>query len=292
MMKTVLFGALLLLSLSAQAALSVQDDYGNTVTLPQPARRIISMAPHATELLFAAGAGSWIVGTVSYSDYPQAAQKIPRIGDNLDVDIERIIAMKPDLLVLWQHADADRQERLLRSLGVPIFYSEPHRLVDIVSSIRRLGVLTGSAAVATQNADTLQLKLTALTQKYARRAPVRVFYQVWDKPLFTLSGAHIVSEAMRVCGGVNIFADLKIIAPSVGTEAVLQADPEVVIGTTEKNPSDGGVAMWKRYPLMTAVRRDNLFQVDGNLMNRAGPRMIDGTAALCQWLDVARSRRH
>lgn len=291
-MKLALFAGLLALSLSTQAALSVRDDYGNTVTLQQPARRIISMAPHATELLFAAGAGSLLVGTVSYSDFPEAAKKIPRIGDNLDVDIERIIAMKPDLLVLWQHADADRQEQLLRSLGVPIFYSEPHRLVDIADSIRRLGVLTGSTAVASQNADALQLKLNTLTQKYAQRAPVRLFYQVWDKPLFTLNGAHIVTDAIRVCGGVNIFADLKVTAPSVGIEAVLQADPEAIIGTTEKNPGAGGVALWKRYPSMTAVRRDNLFLVDGNLMNRAGPRMIDGTSDLCERLDLARRRRH
>ena len=291
-MNYVLLSVLLLMSLSAQAKLSVQDDYGNTVTLSQPARRIISMGPHATELLFAAGAGNWIVATVSYSDYPQAAQKIPRIGDSLDVDIERIISLRPDLLVLWQHTESGRQEQLLRSLGVPIFYSEPHRLEDIATGIRRLGVLAGSSAVATQNADALQLKLRTLTEKYAGRAPVRLFYQVWDQPLFTLNGGHIVSDAIRVCGGVNIFADLKITAPSVGIEAVLQADPEVVIGTAEKNPSDGGVAMWKRYPLMTAVRRNNLFLVDGNLMSRAGPRMIDGTAALCQWLDLARSRRH
>ena len=291
-MNYVLLSVLLLMSLSAQAKLSVQDDYGNTVTLSQPARRIISMGPHATELLFAAGAGNWIVATVSYSDYPQAAQKIPRIGDSLDVDIERIISLRPDLLVLWQHTESGRQEQLLRSLGVPIFYSEPHRLEDIATGIRRLGVLAGSSAVATQNADALQLKLRTLTEKYAGRAPVRLFYQVWDQPLFTLNGGHIVSDAIRVCGGVNIFADLKITAPSVGIEAVLQADPEVVIGTAEKNPSEGGVAMWKRYPLMTAVRRNNLFLVDGNLMSRAGPRMIDGTAALCQWLDLARSRRH
>lgn len=290
-MNYVLLCSMLWLSLSAQAAISVQDDYGHSVTLQQPARRIISMAPHATELLFAAGGGRLIVGTVSYSDFPQAAQNIPRIGDNLDVDIERIIALKPDLLVLWQHADADKQEQLLRRLGVPIFYSEPHKLVDIPSSIRRLGLLMATTTVANQSADALQLKLNALTQKYAHRSPVRLFYQVWDKPLFTLNGAHIVSDAMRVCGGVNIFADMKITAPSVGIEAVLQANPEAVIGTQEKNPSDGGVAMWKHYPTMTAVQRGNLFVVDGNLMNRAGPRMMEGTAALCERLDLARSRR-
>ena len=291
-MNAGLFCGLLLFSISAQAVLRVQDDEGNTVTLQQPARRIVSLAPNTTELLFAAGAGSVIVGTSSYSDYPAAAQQSPRIGDNLDVDIERIISLKSDLLVLWQHTDTDKQAQLLRSLGIPIFYSVPRKLADISSDIRRLGTLTGTASVANQSATVIELKLAALTKKYAQRAPVRLFYQVWDKPLFTLNGTHIVSDAMRVCGGVNIFADLKVTAPSIGIEAVLQADPEAIIGTTEKNPGAGGVTLWKRYPSMTAVRRDNLFLVDGNLMNRAGPRMIDGAAALCERLDLARDRRH
>ena len=286
-----LWALYILCAIDAHAAISVKDDFGNTVTLQKPARRIISMAPHVTELLFAAGGGDRIVGTVSYSDYPEAAKKLPQIGDNLDVDLERIIAMKPDLVVVWRYTHTDKQDDLLRRLGVPLFYSESHKLIEIPDSVRRLGVLMGTEAVANKAADNLQQKLAALTDKYAHRAPVRLFYQVWDKPLYTLNGQHIVSDAIRVCGGVNIFADMKVTAPNVGIEAVLQEDPEAIIGTDEKNPSDGGVTMWKRYPLMTAVKRNNLFLVDGNLLNRAGPRMIDGTAELCDRLDMARSRR-
>ncbi|PRC91532.1 cobalamin-binding protein [Solimicrobium silvestre] len=284
-------GLVCLIAVTANAAITVQDDDGKTVTLQKPAQRIISLAPHVTELLFAAGGGDLIKGVVSYSDYPEAAKLIPIIGDNREVDIERIIALKPDLLVIWRHGSSDKQVEQLRKLGVPLFYSEPHKLVDIPNNIRVLGQLMGTEKQANSVAAELSQQLTALTAKYANRSPVRLFYQVWDKPLFTLNGQHIVSDAIRVCGGVNIFANLKTTAPNVGIEAVLQEDPEAIIGTAEKSPSDGGVAMWKRYPGMTAVKRANLFLVDGNLINRSGPRMIAGTAALCEKLDLARSNR-
>lgn len=287
-----LFGLLAcLIAGQATAAVSVRDDYGNTVSLQRPAQRVISMAPHVTELLFAAGGGDRIVGAVSYSDYPEAAKRIPNIGDNRDIDVERVMAMKPDLIVVWRHGSSDRQVDLLRKTGIPMFYSEPHKLADIPDSLIRLGRLMGTDKEAQPAAADLQQKLAALAAQYANRSPVRMFYQVWDKPLFTLNGQHIVSDAMRLCGGVNIFANMKTVAPNVGIEAVLQEDPEAIVGTAEKSPSDGGVAMWKRYPTMTAVRRDNLFLLDGNLLNRAGPRMMAGTAALCELLDTARHHR-
>jgi iron complex transport system substrate-binding protein len=281
-----------LIGSQASAAISVQDDYGNTVLLQKPAQRIISMAPHVTELLFAAGGGNRIVGAVSYSDYPEAAKRIPNIGDNREIDMERVIAMKPDLFVVWRHGSSDRQVAQLRQLGIPMYYSEPHKLEDIPDSLVRLGQLMGTDRAARQAAADLQRKLTALAAQYANRPPVRLFYQVWDKPLYTLNGQHIVSDAIRLCGGINIFANMKVTAPSVGIEAVLQEDPEAIIGTVEKSPSDGGVNMWRRYPTLTAVRRGNLFVLDGNLLNRAGPRMVDGAAALCEKLEQARTNRN
>ena len=250
------------------------------------------MAPHVTELLFAAGGGEQVVGAVSYSDYPEAAKRIPRIGDNRQVDIERVIAMKPDLLVVWMHGSSPQQVEQLRKLGIPLFYSEPHKLDDIPDSLIRLGQLLGTEQAAQRAASELRQKLAALTKQYANRPPVRLFYQVWDKPLYTLNGQHIVSDAIRLCGGVNIFSEMKIIAPSVGIEAVLQENPEAIIGSAEKSPSDGGVDMWKRYPMLTAVQRGNLFLLDGNLLNRAGPRMVAGTAALCEKLEQARINRN
>jgi iron complex transport system substrate-binding protein len=283
----------LTLSLATQsaAAIEVRDDAGNTVNLATPAHRIVTLAPHATELVFAAGAGDRIVGTVSYSDYPAAARDIPRIGSNSQIDIERLIALKPDLLVVWLHGTASRQLEQLRGLGIPLFYSEPQHLADIPDAVMRLGQLAGTEAQARTAAVALRAQLAALEAQYRGRPSVRLFYQVWPHPLYTLNGKHIVSDAIRVCGGVNIFAGLSAIAPTVSVEAVLLENPEAVISGDLNRKNEDGLALWRAYPALLAVQRGNLFALDGDLLSRPGPRMIEGAAALCKSLETARARR-
>ena len=288
-LRTQLACIALLVSGAASAAITVVDDDGKAVVVQKSAQRIISMAPHVTELLFAAGGGARIVGTIAFSDYPEAAKSIPQIGSNRDVGMERVIALKPDLIVVWHHGSTERQIDQLRALNIPLFHSEPKNLDAIPDSVAKLGQLMGTDKVAQAEAAALRQQLGALRAKYAGRPVVRVFYQVWDKPLYTLNGTHIVSDAIRVCGGENIFASQKTTAPVVSIEAVLQEDPEAIFATGEKNY--GGVNMWRPYMTMKAVKQDNLFTLDGNLLNRAGPRLVAGTAALCEKLELARQRR-
>ena len=282
-----------LIALPAHATISVRDDDGNAVTLDKPAQRILALAPHITELLFAAGGGEKIVGVVSYSDYPEAAKKIAKVGDNRQYDMERIIAMKPDLIVVWMHGSAERQIAMLRQLKVPIYHSDPKKLADIPNNMERLGQLMGTEKVATPAAAQLRARLASMSAQYAQRPPVRLFYQVWDNPLYTISGASIISDAMRVCGGQNVFAAMKVVAPVVTAEGVLQENPEAIFATSEKSDADseGGLAMWRAFPSLSAVRNNNLFRLNGDLLNRAGPRMFDGTAALCEKLELARQHR-
>ncbi|MEC4722175.1 cobalamin-binding protein [Noviherbaspirillum sp. CPCC 100848] len=274
-----------------QAAITVQDDAGDTITLEQPARRVVSLSPHVTEMLFAAGGGDRIVGTVTYSEHPPAAKNIPRIGDNRSVDVERLLALKPDLLVVWRHNASSRQMEQLRKLGIPLFYSEPHKLQDIPEAVLRMGQLLGTEQQARQSAGDLQRQLDQLTARYRNRAPVRVFYQVWDRPLYTLNERHIISDAIRVCGGENIFAKLPMAAPSITQEAVLKENPDAIVSGDRRDQKVSGIEIWKQYPSMTAVRRGNLFAIDGDLINRAGPRIIAGATELCARLDEARNRR-
>ena len=287
---SIIAGALLLAGgPQARAAITVKDDAGATVTVAKPAQRVISLAPHVTELVFAAGGGSHLVGVVSYSDFPEEAKKIPQIGSNREVDLERIIAMKPDLIVIWRHGSSERQTDMLQKLGIPMFHSEPQKLEDIADNVQKLGQLMGTDAVAGPAAADLRNRIASLRGRYAKRPVVRSFYQVWDKPLYTLNGRHIVSDALRLCGGENIFDKLPVTAPVVSIEAVLQENPEAIFATAEKNY--GGVSLWKPYGTLTAVRNDNLFTIDGNLLNRAGPRMVAGAAQLCEKLELARSHR-
>lgn len=276
---------------SARAEISVTDDDGVTLVLQQPARRVVSLAPHVTEMLFAAGGGEHIVGTVNYSDYPAAARSIPRVGDNRQVDIERVVALKPDLLVVWRHNASSRQMEQLRKLGIPLFYSEPHKLADIPDTISKLGKLMGTTLTAEEYASELHRQLRTLTTQYRNRPSVRVFYQVWDKPLYTLNERHVVSDAIRVCGGENIFARMPMAAPNIDAEAVLKENPEAIVSGDRRDRETSGIEIWKKYPSMLAVRRGNLFALDADLINRSGPRIIAGAAELCEKLEQARKRR-
>ena len=290
-MRTILFALLALSCTLAQAALSVTDDSGRQVVLARPAQRVISMAPHVTELLFAAGGGARIIGAMNYSDYPAEARTIPLIGSDSQIDLERVIALKPDLLIVWQSGNTARQIAQLASLGIPVFYSEPHSFETVASSLLRFGRLLGTEPVAAAAATQFRAKVDGLRARYAARPPVTVFYQAWDNPLFTLNGEQIASDAIRLCGGRNIFAQLKTIAPQVSLEAVLQADPEAIVGGKRYTPQDRGLSIWEPYRGMRAVRRNNLFTLDEETITRPGPRVADGAAVLCTRLEEARKRR-
>lgn len=289
--RLVLGMALWLGAAAAMAEVTVTDDSGREVTLPRPARRILSLAPHVTELLFAAGAGGQVVGAVEYSYYPEAAKSIPRVGNNLQLDLERIVALKPDLIVVWLHGNAQRQLDKLLVLGIPVFYSEPHRLGDIARSLEQFGRLAGTEAVALPAARAFSARESELRAQYAGRPPVRVFYQVWEKPLMTINGNQIINDVITLCGGQNVFADLKPLVPPVSIEAVLDADPEA-IGTAVVDANRlNGLENWKQWPHLSATARNNFFLIPTDLISRHTPRILQGAQQICEHLEAARSRR-
>lgn len=290
-MKQWIPAILALLSLHAYAEITVRDDDGNTVRLEQPAQRVVSLGPHLTELLFAAGGSRQVVGVIEYSDYPAAAKALPRVADHSQVDLERLLALKPDLLVVWRHGAVARQLNVMRKLGIAVYVSEMHRIGDIPSTLSRLGRLLGSGEEADRSAAQFQQRLDKITATYASRPPVRVFYQVWDRPLYTLNGMHTASDALRLCGGVNVFASLRVSAPTVTVEAVLKENPEAIVSANRTKQEGAGLDAWKQYPSLLATRRGNLITVDADLLMRAGPRILEGTAALCEQLDKARGKR-
>jgi iron complex transport system substrate-binding protein len=287
--------AALAFCVQSEAALTVTDDTGAAVTLDAPAQRVVSLAPHVTELLFAAGGGARVVGAVTYSDYPSAAQSIPRVGDNKALDLERIVAMKPDLIVVWRHGNAARQTERLRDLHVPLYFSEPQHLTDIPATIDRLGVLLGTKEAAASASNAFRRDIARLRARYASRPAVGVFYQVWDDPLMTLNGASVFNEVIELCGGRNVFANLKPNVPTISTEAVLAADPEAIVtatvGATGSDRPLPAFERWKKWPSLMAVARNNLFGIDGDLISRPTPRLALGAAQLCEDLDAARGRR-
>lgn len=275
----------------ARAAVTVTDDAGRTVSLARPAQRIIALAPHVTELLYAAGGAGKVVGVMNHSDYPAAAKTLPEVGSNSQLDIERIVALKPDLVVLWHSGMPARQRAQLERLGIAMFHSEPQRLQHVADSLEKLGHLMGTDPAAQLAARQYREGITALAARYRHRPLVSVFYQVWDKPLYTLNDSQIVSDAIRLCGGRNVFGSLPAIAAEVGVEAVLAADPDLIVAEARTSPAYPVWRMWQQYRGMKAVKRGHLVSLDPDLLTRPGPRTLLGAQKLCRAIEAVRVRR-
>jgi len=271
----------------AHAELSLRDDTGQLLRLKQAPQRIVSLAPHVTELLFAAGAGARIVGAADYSDYPETAKRIPRVGGAL-LDLEAIAALRPDLIVVWADGNPPAQLQRLKQLGIPLYLSAPKRLDDIPLGLARLGKMLGTESIAQAAATQYRAELSRLRKTYAGRKKLRVFYQVWDEPLLTINGAHIISDALTTCGAENIFAQLPALTPTVSIENILQADPDAIVTSSQDGQRPARLDAWRRWSRLSAVRNNRLFFVHADWIDRPAPRILLGVAELCGLLDQAR----
>ncbi|WP_226460143.1 cobalamin-binding protein [Quatrionicoccus australiensis] len=287
---TALTAALACLS-AAHADIVVRDDSGQDVRLKAPARRIVTLAPHSAESLYAAGAGTYLVGTVDYSDYPPEAKKVARVGGYSRLDLEAIAALKPDLVIAWQSGNAAVQIDKLRALGLTVFITQPNLMADVAVQLEQLGQLAGTQAVADAAAASFRQRMEKLRAANASKPKVRVFYQIWKSPLMTVGGQQIITDAIRLCGGDNVFGQMTKMAPTVSVEAVLEADPEAIIATGMGDARPEWLHDWDKWTRMTAVKRNNLFHINPDIMQRHTPRILEGAEKLCAHLDVARSHR-
>lgn len=288
---SVLFACCLLLSQSVQADIQVLDDSNQVIRLTEPARRIISLSPHLTELLFSAGAGPYLVGVVSYSNYPPAAAKLPNIGNYALLDIERITSLKPDLIVAWQSGNHPGQLDTLKKLGFPVFVNEPRSLQDIPRTIRRLGILSGTEAAADRSINEFNATYRNLQQQYQERPSVRVFYQIWDQPLMTVNGQHLISAVINLCGGQNIFAELPALAPVVNIEAVVAGQPELIVVAGSATQHRDWLDAWRQWHSLPAVRHGQLYLINPDHMQRHSVRILQGARTLCGHIEAARSKK-
>lgn len=275
-------------TLTSRAEVRVTDDAGHSVVLNAPAKRVISLGPHLTELAFAAGGGETLVGVIRFSTFPQGARKLPIVGDAHALDFERIAQLKPDLVLVWGSGLNERHKARLRSLGLAVYESEIRQARGIADTLRRLGTLLGRADTADAAARSFENQWRTLARRYEGKPPVRVFWQLWHEPLMTINGEHLISEAMRACGGVNIFADLPLLTPTVSWEAAVAADPQLVAGSGRKEDASRDFAAWRRFANVSAVRQKRFASIDGDLIGRMGPRFVEGATALCEAIEAAR----
>jgi iron complex transport system substrate-binding protein len=276
---------------TAHAQVRVTDDYGREVRLAAPAQRVVSLAPHLTELMYAAGAGAKLIGAIGYSDYPPEAKALPRVGSEAAIDLEALLALAPDLVVAWPNAGSARAVERIAALGIAVFRSEPRELEDIARTMETLGKLAGTEAAARVAASKFRARAATIERAYGQRPRVRVFYQVWDRPLVTVTGAHVISKAVRLCGGENVLAGLPGIAPEIDRETVLRADPEAIVASGPDGIRPSWLDDWKAYPALAAVRQGNLYAIRPELVQRHTPRLLDGAQELCRILEEVRAKR-
>ena len=250
--------------------------------------RIVSLAPSLTEIAFAAGAGAALVGTVEYSDFPAAARTLPRVGDGWSVDVERVLALRPDIVLAWSSGTPEATIARLRGVRLRVVTVPTFRLADVPAALRLVGDLAGTRAIAETVAVQFEDEIRRLRTRRVGARPVTVFVQIDDEPLFTVNGRHVISEMLELCGGRNVFAELPQVAPTIDIEAVLARDPQVILSTddTIADPQ----AVWRRWPQLAAVRAGAIYSMPSDTVTRATPRVVEGVRAICGALDDARRR--
>jgi iron complex transport system substrate-binding protein len=275
---------------AAGRAADLRDDRGSTVRLAAPAQRIVALAPHLAEIVFAVGAGDKLVGVVRFSDYPPAAQRLPLVGDAARIDLERIAQLDPDLVLAWRSGNSPRDVMRLEQLGLRVFVTEPAQLADIPQLMRRVGELAGHVRQAEHEVDKFINKINNLRKSHEGSSAVRVFYEIWHRPLLTVNGAHLISDVIALCGGQNVFAHAPALTPEVSLEAVLAARPSVILGGSSAGGENEFTKRWGAVAV-PQLRSMPAFYLAPDLIQRQTPRIAEGAAIVCGHLDRVRKAR-
>ena len=284
--------AILVFVCGCQPQSSVGVEKNNSATLMthrvQPARRIVSLAPGITEMLYAIDAQQWLVATVEYSDFPEAAKQIPRVGDAFRIDLERLLAFKPDLVLVWSSGTPYSVVSQIKALGLRVESIDANRLGDVSNSLRRLGELTGQQSVAEQQAHAFDESIDELRMHYQQRPSQDVFIEISRQPLYTVSGSHVISDVVTLCGGRNVFATLSQLAPVVSLEAVLKTNPDMILFVGDELAAVQ--QDWQQWQHMKAVKKKSIYAVSADTTTRAAPRLLAGARDICLKIEQARSK--
>ena len=285
MIRVIAFAVLAAMSAGAHA-LQASDDRGVTISVGRPVERIVSLAPHLAEIAFAAGASAKLAGVSSFTRNPAEAERLPVVASHGRVDIERLIALRPDLVLAWQSGNSPLQIDRLERIGIRVFVTEARALADIPRIVRLVGALAGSVEVAETRARQFEKEIADLRTRYARERRVAVFLEIWHTPFLTVNGGHLISDALRVCGGRNVFAAAKTLTPLVSREQILAARPEAIV--TSGFGSEA-LQAWRGLELVPAVRNRRIYAIDPDWLHAQGPHVIEGVRALCWRLELARN---
>jgi iron complex transport system substrate-binding protein len=273
---------------SGQYPLCVKDDLSRDVCTNSTAQKIISLSPGSTELIYAAGAGQKVIAVDDYSDFPPEVEAVPKIGGFPNVSVEAITAMKPDVVVAWAGGNSPKVTSRLESLGIRVFYIDPLSFPDIASTIKRLGLLFDSNDQAENRASNVLSRYQSLKHRYQGQTPVSVFYEIWNKPLMSISRNQIIGQVIELCGGENVFADAQVRVPKVSMESLLGRNPQVIVSSSNLKDGKTIEERWKSWKKLKAVKEGHLYTLNGSLISRPTPRALDAAEELCQQLESVR----
>ena len=263
-------------------------------------QRIITVAPHLSEMVDAAGGAERLVGVSAYSNFPESVKKLPITSDSRSVDLERMKQLKPDLIIYWRGGMPETQiesiKKTFSSTGnkgqaaTQIISVEPKRLIDIAKDIEAIGKVLGTQTIANKNAKEFSAQIAALKSKYqsSNKRKVRVFYQVWSQPLMTLNQDHLIADIIQICGGEQLFAKEKLLVPTVSREAVVAANPEIIFTATDSSSMKVDWSMWTSIPQLAASKNKAFIALDGDMISRPSPRIIQGANKICSEIDKIR----
>jgi len=289
--KTII-AVLLLVSGAVLADISVQDYQGTSIVLAKPAQRIIGLSPHIVENIYSAGAGQKLVGVTAYSNFPEAALKLPIVGDYSRINYELISALKPDLIVAWNSGRQLESAVKLRELGFKVYIDDPHSLEDVARSVRDIGMLADSEEASNTTVDDYLKRLSGLRKQYSNQEKeISVLYQVWMDPLQTLNGSHIVSDVIRLCGGRNIFSDAPSVAPKINIESVISRNPQVIISSGKSEGQQRNRKHWQAWPVIKAVQDNHIYTIPPDYISRHTIRLLNGVEVMCDHFNKVRSRK-
>lgn len=272
----------------AAEVIEVNDFLGRKVVLQAAAERVIALAPHIVENVYSAGAGDKLVGVVSYSNFPEEAKTIPIVGGYKSYSVETIIALQPDLILMWASGNGDKALQQLTALGFTVYVDELSSLEHIATFVQHIGQMTGTENIASAHVKDFTQELTLLRSQYSQSSPVSLFYQVWNEPLQTINGQHIINDVIQLCGGRNVFADAAVLAPKISLESVIVADPQAIVASGMDEARPEWLDDWRKWPQLQAVKRNHVYFIPPDFLQRHTFRLLQGAQQLCKQLAEVR----
>ena len=276
--------------LGISVSLGSNDSNAKQDRFPQ---RIITLAPHLTELVDAAGGAERLVSVSAFSNLPESVKQLPITSDARSIDLEKMKSLRPDLIIYWRGGTSESQIQSIKKTfnkDVQFISVQPKKLSDIANDIETIGKALGTDSVAKKNADALRSKIAALNtnQKNTSARKVKVFYQVWAQPLMTLNQDHIIGDIIQRCGGEQLFASEKVLVPTVSREAVIKANPEIIFTAVDSSKMKTDWSIWSSFPQLAATKNKAFIDLDGDIISRPSPRIMQGAEKICTEINKVR----